>query len=193
GSGLVSAVSALNLASFTGGIPSNTTSAAFSLVLDNSPAVENYKASLGISNSAGNADQIDLFNPALGFPAVVTWASASGPWTTSAAATTWSGGTPNPNAYKDGDRAIFPDSFSGSGTNSVLVTSSTISIQAAGVQPYDVLLNANSTAYTFTGGAIGGYASLTQSGSGLVTLAATNSYAGGTSITGGTLVVAVGD
>ena len=80
-----------------------------------------------------------------------------------------------------------------SGTPSVLVTSSTISVQAGGVSPYDVIVTSNSTAYTFTGGPIMGYASFSTSGNSVTTLAATNSYVGGTFASGGTLVAAAGD
>jgi fibronectin-binding autotransporter adhesin len=165
--------SEFQLGTFTG-LPQGVTAAGFSVQLDS------------VAREGGSPDQIDLYDPSLPIPAIVTWAAStgSGVWNTSTASTNWTGGSPNPNAYKDGDEATFAD---------YAASSSTITIAAGGVQPGAVFVTANTSAFTFTGGPIAGATALNKNGSGLVTLAATNSYSGGTFITGGTLVVAAGD
>ena len=55
------------------------------------------------------------------------------------------------------------------------------------VQPATVLVTNNSLAYTIGGGALGGIASLTKSGSGTLILNSSNSFSGGTFVNGGTL------
>lgn len=150
----------------------------YTFVLDTNPAV------VAARGTAGNPDQIDLFNPNEPIAASVTWNTSSGAWSTSTASTAWTGGNPHATAYKDGDEATFPDYAS---------SSSTITIATGGVQPGAVFLSSSSTAYTFTGGPIAGTSVLYKNGSGLATLSSSNSYSGGTSITGGTLVVAAGD
>ncbi|MGO9114859.1 MAG: beta strand repeat-containing protein [Thermoguttaceae bacterium] len=137
-----------------------------------------------VARPGGNANQIDLVDPNLPFSAFVTWNTASGLWNTSTASTNWTGGSPNPTAYKDGDEATFADYAS---------SSSTVTIDAGGVQPNATTISNKNTSYTFAGGPIAGYGPLTMSGSGVATLSASNSYSGGTYITGGTLVVNGGD
>ena len=58
------------------------------------------------------------------------------------------------------------------------------------VQPASVLVTNNALAYTIGNGVLGGIASLTKSGSGMLTLSSSNSYSGGTLVTGGTLQLA---
>ena len=55
------------------------------------------------------------------------------------------------------------------------------------VQPGTVLVTNNSLAYTIGNGVLGGLASLTKSGTGTLTLNASNSFTGGTLVNGGTL------
>ena len=71
-------------------------------------------------------------------------------------------------------------------------TSGVVTIASSGVQPGSVTVSNSNTSYTFTGGPITGYTSFTTSG-GMTTLAATNSYSGGTYVSSGTLVAAAGD
>jgi hypothetical protein len=113
----------------------------YTFVLDTNPAV------VAARGTAGNPDQIDLFNPNEPIAASVTWNTSSGAWSTSTASTAWTGGNPHATAYKDGDEATFPDYAS---------SSSTITIATGGVQPGAVFLSSSSTAYTFTGGPIAG-------------------------------------
>jgi len=55
------------------------------------------------------------------------------------------------------------------------------------VQPAAVLVTNNARAYTLGNGVLGGIASLTKNGPGLLTLNASNSFTGGTFVNGGTL------
>lgn len=53
------------------------------------------------------------------------------------------------------------------------------------VQPATLLVSNNATSFTFSNGVIGGMTSLVKTGSGALTLAASNAYTGGTWISGG--------
>jgi fibronectin-binding autotransporter adhesin len=81
----------------------------------------------------------------------------------------WSGGT-----YVAGDHAQFLGDGSGTVTISGVVS------------PGSVLVNSGAT-YIFTGGSIGGAASLTKGGPGLLVLGSANSYSGATVVDGGIL------
>ncbi len=154
----------------TGAVP-----AGYSFVLD---------SSLG-SLGSGNPNQIDLYDPNITNPVSLVWNApgASGTWDTNAANTVWkAGGTSVP--FTTGGTASFLD-VSGA-------TSGVVTITSSGVQPGTVIVSNKNTSYTFTGGPIAGFTSLTTGG-GMTTLAATNSYTGGTYVTGGTLVAAAGD
>ena len=71
---------------------------------------------------------------------------------------------------------------------------SIVTINSAGVTPLSLTISNTSNSYTFTGGPIMGTTGLTKNGSGLATLASTNSYAGGTTVNAGTLATgAAGD
>jgi len=67
----------------------------------------------------------------------------------------------------------------------------TVTIDAGGVTPGNVIVNSTAN-YTFTGGGIGGTGSLTKMGSGTLTLSNTNSFSGGVSINGGILLLPSG-
>ncbi len=112
-------------------------------------------------------------------PANVTWAVTNGTWNTTAA--NWTGGTPTPNLYKDGDFATFNNTSGG-----------TVMIATA-LSPGGTTDSATSGTYSFTGaGSIGGSGSLTKSGGGtldLTGMSAGNAYAGGTNLNGGTVIV----
>jgi uncharacterized repeat protein (TIGR01451 family) len=86
-----------------------------------------------------------------------------------------------PMAYTDGQQAWFDD------------TALDYSVQLPVlVSPQDVGVS-NSTAYTFSGlGGIAGAARLTKDGPGLLVLACSNTYVGGTAIGGGTLQIGAG-
>ena len=60
-----------------------------------------------------------------------------------------------------------------------------IVIASGGVQPGSVTFTNTTTAYSFTGGAISGSATVTLSGTGSVTFLNANTYSGGTDILAG--------
>ena len=85
-------------------------------------------------------------------------------------------------AFGDDDYVTFPD---GAGNPSISVTS-------GGVTPSLITINNSSTSYSFSGGPIKGTGELRKTGSGTVTLNASNSYSGVTTLTNGVLVVGNG-
>jgi autotransporter-associated beta strand protein len=104
-------------------------------------------------------------------------------------AQTWSGGDmtwsqPDTNSfssqYTSGSAVIFTNAGAG-----------TVTIDPGGVTPGNISVN-SSSAYTFTGGGIGGTGSLTKTGSGTLTLSNTNSFNGGVFINGGILTLPAG-
>ncbi len=68
-----------------------------------------------------------------------------------------------------------------------------VSITAGGVAPGSLVFSNTANSYTLSGGPIYGATSLVLNGAGAVTLGSSNSYTGGTNISGGTLIVAAGD
>ncbi len=118
----------------------------------------------------------------------LTWTgtSATSPtqWSTNGSVLNWSNsGTAS--AYTDGALVTFNDSV---GTGST-----TVAISAADVNPTGVIFNNSAKSYTLQGPyAIAGGAYLTVSGGGLVTVTNSNSYAGGTNISSGSLQVGNG-
>ena len=127
-----------------------------------------------------------------------TYGAASNPsktdtWTVGAAAGNWdiattpnwtSGG--NTVTYTDGDAVVFPD-LTGTGTINITATGGTV---ANSVSPASVTFQNSNGTYIINGEPITGSASLSKTGSGLVVINNTNTYSGGTSITGGTISIA---
>ena len=106
----------------------------------------------------------------------LTWTGATnGTWSLASSDANWSG----PTTYSDNTGVTFSDS--GANHN--------ITIASGGVQPASVTFINNTTSYTLSGGPIGGPASVTLSGSGIVAFANSNTYSGGTTIGGGILNV----
>ncbi len=105
------------------------------------------------------------------------WANASGGnWDTSTA--NWkTNGTST--IYTDGDPVQFDDSPGGSAI--------AVAIANATVSPASVLVNNSAVAYAIGGNPIAGSAALTKNGTNALTLAGTNTYTGGTTISAGTL------
>jgi len=103
----------------------------------------------------------------------LTWSGTSGTWNNAGAAD-WTGG----NQFYAGDTVAFASAGS---TNTVTVSGT--------VLPTATTVNATSD-YVFTGsGNIGGSTSFVKDGTGAVTLATANSYAGGTTLNAGLLNV----
>ena len=113
-------------------------------------------------------------------------ATAPDPTWTAASSSAWdtSSGNWNTGTYADGDYVIF---------NNAPVSGSNVVITAAGVTPGHVSVANDIGTYTFSGGPIGGSGFITKSGSGMLILSSSNSYSGGTVITGGVLAVSAGD
>jgi fibronectin-binding autotransporter adhesin len=112
----------------------------------------------------------------------LTWTGSGSPptqWSTNAGVLNWSS-SGGQKYYTDEAHVIFGDSV-GAG-------STTVSISNGDVNPGSVMFNNTAKSYTLTGSnAIAGYASLTVTGSGLVTVLNNNTYTGDTTISSGTL------
>ncbi len=112
-------------------------------------------------------------------PAATAGGTASTMFTTAATVKNFiDSGTNVDVAYVDGNAVT----FSNLGVGPVVV-------QAAGVNPSSVAVTNTTGTYTFSGGAINGSTGLTKSGAGTLVLGMTNTYTGGTSITGGIVQV----
>ncbi len=135
----------------------------------------------GFQQNAGNSGEIDLTITGTGSNNLptrqsLTWAVGSGTWNTAAA--NWGGAA----TYVDGDTVTFGEPTA---NNSVV----TISGTGAGgaVTPLAMTISNSSNSYSFTGGPITGTTALYKINNGMATLSTSNSYTGGTFITGGTL------
>lgn len=100
------------------------------------------------------------------------WNGASGVWNQSL------GNWQNAAVYANGDVARFNGDSLG-----------TVQIDVAGVSPGAVIVNNGTGNYSFTGGSINGSTGLTKSGTGVLSLHSSNSYTGGTTVSGGELIV----
>ncbi len=119
-------------------------------------------------------------NPSLTTFTQVWTGTTNNDWSTNPSSLNWTG--LGGNVYSDGHDVRFDDSGSGN---------TTISVSAANIAPASVTFNNNAFNYALTGAyGIAGTASLTLSGSGVVTLSNSNTYSGATAINAGTLVIA---
>ena len=99
-------------------------------------------------------------------------------WSTSPANTNWLDG-PTPSSFANGDIANFTNSGVGS-----------VNVDAGGVGPGGINVSSTSGTYTLAGGPIGGSAALVKTGDGgTLVIATSNSFTGGTTIGGGTVVI----
>jgi fibronectin-binding autotransporter adhesin len=106
-----------------------------------------------------------------------TWNTTSGNWDVGVS-TNWSNG--NDSKFWNGDTVIFPEPAG----------PSTVTLVGTLAPASTVTVSNTSNPYTFSGsGSITGGASLSKSNAGALTIANSNSYTGGTSITDGTLNV----
>jgi autotransporter-associated beta strand protein len=116
----------------------------------------------------------------------LTWNTGSGTWDTNGSNMVWLDSESNSAAFANGSVANFGDISSG--------TSSTITVSSSGVVAAGVAVNNTvpGTGYIFTGGAISGTGAfyMRPTNVGFVSLSGTNSYTGGTQISGGTLIAA---
>ena len=120
------------------------------------------------------------WNSVMGIVGTNTWTGlGSGEWSTNVLPTkNWtSGGAPAD--YSDGNVVLFDDTATGT---------TSISISAANVSPDTVVFNNGANNYTLSG-ALGiiGSTTLVKSSSGVLTIANSNGYSGGTTLNGGVL------
>lgn len=132
--------------------------------------------------------------PSPAAPTTDFWVGSNTPpsiWDSPDTTTNWLSSTaPTPTTYHDGDNAQFQNQYSYSSPPATAVPNSfTVTVQGA-VSPGSVLVSTTPTSeYTFTGsGTIGGTGGLTL-GSGALNITNANTYSGGTTVNGGTLLV----
>ena len=117
------------------------------------------------------------------------WAAAAGGAWDTATSANWSGHAVNNipfGTYVDGDLVLFDDT-AGPGSNVVTISGA--------LNPAAVVVNNSGTAYAITGSAgndIGGGASITKSGNGILTLDGPHTYSGGTTLAAGQLNIDYG-
>ena len=157
--------------------------------------------SLHFVQNAGNNALYDLVLRAMGAADTLFWNDTDGG--------TWEAADQTPDSWVKGqmvdgtltpgtttadfeqlDYVVFDDLTDGAGA---AVTDVTITVADAGVNIGNMTVQADTTNYTIGGGAISSTAgntgaTLTKTGTGTLTLTGTNSYAGNTTITGGTLI-----
>lgn len=113
-------------------------------------------------------------------PTLLTWqgndATSPNLWNTSV--TNWLNAG-QPDRFLGGDNVVFDDS----------AATFAVTVQTPSVTPASVVFSNASQAYTLSGGAIAGAATVVKRGTGVTTLAAANSYTGETLIQTGTLRV----
>ena len=113
-------------------------------------------------------------------PATLVWTGAvSNTWDTCQTANWFRAGAAR--GYWEGDHVVFDDTAAGAPFIHLTGT----------VNPGSVLVNSDTVDFEFTGtGSIAGPGGLTKNGRGMLTIATSNTYAGGTRINAGSLVVA---
>lgn len=112
----------------------------------------------------------------------LTWSGSGGAVWDTTTPSTWNASVTGPANFLQGDIVRFTDASA----------AGNITVQATGVTPASVTFDHSSTAYTLTGGAIGGGGSLTKGGSATTILANDNTYTGSTYIDAGTLQIGNG-
>ncbi len=181
---LISAASGLTgTFQFAGGATAKTVVSGgtpFALVLGNSSTAE----TLTVTNLTSTA---------------LTWTgqtagngAANSTWDTTGTPTNWATGS-TPINYLEGAAVTFQDTNTVTTSN---VTNGTVTIQAAGVNPFSVLFNNSAVNYTVgnASGSVGmaGTMTLTKSGTGTVTFISANTYTGGSIINNGMLQIGNG-
>jgi len=148
-------------------------------------SVDSNRNTIYCPGSGADVDSVAVINGVLP-PTSLTWnnSGAGSPTNGETWDTTnnnWNNGT-SATTYSDGSSVTFNDNNNGH----YAVTLNTA------VSPESVTVSNSSGNYTISGaGDIGGTGSLTKSGTGTLTLSTVNTYAGGTNVTAGTLVVGV--
>lgn len=110
-----------------------------------------------------------------GSAAALVWSGTNGnAWDLTSTANWFNGNSAD--IFYNLDQVVFNDTS----TNGGVAMSGT-------VQPATLLVSNNATSFTFSNGVVGGFTALTKTGSGALTLNASNSFTGGTIINGGIL------
>lgn len=177
------------------GVDLGDASAYFSMNLEN---IGSTRYSLHFVQNAADSSLVDLVLRAMGAAETLFWGAAEGGvWNTDADNTDWvkanvSSGTPvvttTPADFEQYDHVIFDDL---AGAKEVTVTVGT-DAEGNAIEIGSMVVQADTTNYTIVGeissaeGNAG--AMLNKTGAGTLTLAGANSYAGNTTITGGTVV-----
>jgi len=123
----------------------------------------------------GSALVLNVLTPQL---TSYVWSAGTGNWDTATA--NWTGQT-----YVEGSVVTFPNL---AGANTVTLPAARSPFSVAIQNNYTATPLANNT-YTFTGSAIGGSATVTKTGTGIVTFASSNAYSGATAVGAGVLLV----
>ncbi len=110
-------------------------------------------------------------------PAALIWTGSGANPTFWDVVTTQNWDNSGPDRFYSGDAVTFNDTAS----NYI------VAVQGASVSPGNIIFNTGTAAYTLSGGAIVGGASLTKDGTNSVTISNSNSYSGGTTINAGTI------
>ena len=126
---------------------------------------------------------ISLNITSLSTPPALVWSAGTGTWDFSSL--NWTNSAGATVAWADTSSALLDDTASGAGPFTVTLTTN--------VAPTGATFNNTTKDYTLTGtGGITGNNTLTKTGSGMLTLANSNSFAGVTTISGGTLQLGAG-
>jgi autotransporter-associated beta strand protein len=162
-----------NISSLTSGISANK------VKLTNQSSINgNGTLSLSVNAATGY-----LYLNYSGYSYLVWSGSGNGVWATGAQSpANWqlAGGTSGAANFTNNQAVVFSDTAAGT----------TVSVSGI-VSPGSVTFNNNSLSYSLTGaGGIAGYTSLIMNGSGALTIGASNSYYGGTTINAGRLNIA---
>jgi len=142
-----------------------------------------YLGTTGAADGAGIAGiqlkLLELFN---------IWSgSTDGTWDVNTT-TNWNGN--GPSKFQTGETVYFRD-VDNTSPAPVAVTNRAITVAAGGVAPAKITVDNSAGDYTFSGGAIGGSASVTKTGSSALILNNTNTYSGGTVVNGGSVTLGV--
>lgn len=137
------------------------------------------KVRLLVVATSGAAPGISEFEAYNGVPSTITWAAGNGAWDLSGAPN-WKDAGGSVAGYVDGCAVVLDDSASGASPVTVALGNA--------VAPYGVTANNSAKNYILNGaGSIGGAAILIKNGSGVLTIATTNTYSGSTTVNAGTL------
>ena len=135
------------------------------------------RQTFAIQRPANNNGQCYVQLAVTGSAAALVWSGTNGNGWDLATTTNWLNGSVA-DKYYNLDTVVFNDSAANGG----VAISGTL-------QPAALLVSNNATSFTFSNGVLGGFTSLVKTGTGTLSLNASNAFTGGTVINGGTLNV----